>query len=333
MRYIVHVGRHKTGTTALQRRFAASTRELMEHGVLYPEVGRRPFGHHELADAIGSSSPGGPATPIIAELRDEIEAKSPHTIVVSSEALQGVAPNRLAAVFPPHETTIVLYIREQVDYLISGYAQRVQATDLCVPFEEYVEKHRKAVDYLPWLRRFERSFGNDNMVVRVYDRELLIGGSTLSDFLAALGLSDLPIERDGSIDTNPSLDFPSLRLKLLANGLGLAGTDESRSALYSMFRKALQEPGSRGAGLSVQRSLQESLRKDYARHNRKVFSQFVDLEQRQFRFRDLSSTAGRRSTDELDVVFEIVESWAAVGGQALIHDLLMPRAPDKPQPA
>ena len=125
------------------------------------------------------------------------------------------APDRLAAVFPPTETTVVLYIREQVDYLISGYAQRVQATDLCVTFEEYADQHRNAVNYLPWLRRFERAFGRANMVVRVYDRDLLVGGSTLTDFVSALGLGELPIEKSSGVDANPSLDFASLRLKLL----------------------------------------------------------------------------------------------------------------------
>ncbi len=324
MRYIAHVGRHKTGTTALQRSLAASSGGLIEHGVLYPETGRRPFGHHDLADQIAESGSGLPGGSLVAELRAEIDANNPELVIVSSEALQGVSPDLLAAVFPPHETTVVLYIREQVDYLISGYAQRVQATDLCVSFEEYAEQHQNAVDYLPWLRRFERAFGRNSLAVRVYDRDLLVGGSTLTDFVSVFGLADLPIDKSSGVDANPSLDFASLRLKLLANGLGLASTPESKRRLYRLFQKALQEPGSRGFGLAIPHSLQESLRKGFARSNRKVFSRYVDGEERQFRFRDLSSETARQSIDELAVVFEIVDSWASVGGQKLIDDLLTP---------
>ena len=329
MRYIVHVGRHKTGTTALQRSLAAASAELMQHGVLYPETGRCPFGHHDLADPIAELVSESSAAPLLYELRDEIDSKKPNSVLVSSEALQGVAPDRLAAVFPPKETTVVLYIREQVDYLISGYAQRVQATDLCVTFEEYADQHRNAVNYLPWLRRFERAFGRANMVVRVYDRDLLVGGSTLTDFVSALGLGELPIEKSSGVDANPSLDFASLRLKLLANGLGFANTPESKRGLYRMFQKALQEPGSRGSGVAIPFSLQESLRKDFARSNRKVLSRYVDDGERQFRYRDLASDTTRRSTDELAVVFEIVESWASVGGQKLLDDLLTSTKPRK----
>lgn len=297
----------------------------MGHGVLYPETGRRPFGHHELVDQIAELGSGSSDGSLIAELRAEIEGMNPEAVIVSSEALQGVSPDRLAAVFPPQDTTVVLYIREQVDYLVSGYAQRVQATDLCISFEEYAEQHRNAVDYLPWLRRFERAFGRSNLAVRIYDRDVLVGGSTLADFVSVIGLVGLPIAESDGIDANPSLDFASLRLKLLANGLGLASTNYAQRGLYRLFQKALQEAGSGGAGLAIPHSLQESLRKGFAKSNRKVFSRYVGGSERQFRFRDLSSETRRRSIDELAVVFEIVDSWASVGGQKLIDDLLTSR--------
>ncbi len=46
---LLHLGFHKTGTTALQSAFAASRPELLEHGVLYP--GRR-RSHHPAAMAV-----------------------------------------------------------------------------------------------------------------------------------------------------------------------------------------------------------------------------------------------------------------------------------------
>ncbi|MDB4205952.1 hypothetical protein N8342_05835 [Acidimicrobiales bacterium] len=295
----------------------------MAHGVLYPETGRRPFGHHDLADPIAADDSSPSEAALVTELRDEIDEKKPDMVIVSSEALQGVAPDRLASVFPPHETTVVLYIREQVDYLMSGYAQRIQATDLCIPFEEYVEQHRNAVDYLPWLRRFENTFGRSNLIVQVYDRDLLVGGSTLTDFLSALGLGDLPIEEGDGVDANPSLDFESLRLKLLANGLGLASTADIQRGLYRVFQQFLQEPRARGAGLAIPASLQGALRKDFAKSNRKVFSRYVRSAERQFRYRDLSSETGRRPIEELSVVFEIVDSWVSVGGLKLMERLQM----------
>ena len=46
---LLHLGFHKTGTTALQSAFAASRPQLLEHGVLYP--GRR-RSHHPAAMAM-----------------------------------------------------------------------------------------------------------------------------------------------------------------------------------------------------------------------------------------------------------------------------------------
>ena len=43
---ILHVGFHKSGTTALQESFFAQRKELEDQGVLYPSVGWQ--AHHEL---------------------------------------------------------------------------------------------------------------------------------------------------------------------------------------------------------------------------------------------------------------------------------------------
>src|SRR4051794_26074710 len=75
---LVHIGMHKTGTTAMQTLFAANRDRLRELGVLYP--GQRPD-HHLVARsftqrAIGPGGADKPPSPrmwseLAAELRDE----------------------------------------------------------------------------------------------------------------------------------------------------------------------------------------------------------------------------------------------------------------------
>jgi hypothetical protein len=96
---LLHLGFHKTGTTALQSAFAASRPELLEHGVLYP--GRR-RSHHPAAMAMtnrtwGVGREGGwDPDPRDWDRLARAAARHPGRVLISSESF-ALTPDDAAA--------------------------------------------------------------------------------------------------------------------------------------------------------------------------------------------------------------------------------------------
>lgn len=48
MRLVLHIGNHKTGSTAIQTALSNSYKHLVSNGILYPKAGRARNAHHNL---------------------------------------------------------------------------------------------------------------------------------------------------------------------------------------------------------------------------------------------------------------------------------------------
>jgi len=95
-RVILHIGTHKTGTTAIQGSLGEASDALLSRGVLYPRSGRRGVGHVELARLAEhpGEMPGGREGE--QELLEEIRAASPSTLVLSAERPPADFPSAVA---------------------------------------------------------------------------------------------------------------------------------------------------------------------------------------------------------------------------------------------
>ncbi|MFM8329186.1 MAG: hypothetical protein ACKN80_02965, partial [Actinomycetales bacterium] len=87
---IIHVGFHKSGTTALQESFHLNRKELEKHGVSYPEFGHK--AHHRLAWSLsqkpwGWAKRGGEleSTKLWEKAAAFIEKDKAQTVIISSE--------------------------------------------------------------------------------------------------------------------------------------------------------------------------------------------------------------------------------------------------------
>ena len=131
----LHVGRDKTGTSALQH----AMRTLPPAHLLYPETGRWADGaHHVLAFALQGVARHGsieipPLPDLLDRLRSEIRAMPDRDVLISSEILY--APQlgmqmlaRLRAALPGHfgATRVVLVYRDHLEYAKSLYTQVVK---------------------------------------------------------------------------------------------------------------------------------------------------------------------------------------------------------------
>jgi hypothetical protein len=226
LRYILHIGRHKSGTSSLQHFLDLNQVGLRERGFLYAKAGRgKHIAHHALAHAFARprAQAGGLRTPPASledfhhDLAQETKGWT-GTVVLSSEAFQNVAPAPLTHLFPPERTQVVVYLREQADYLVSAYQQRVQATQFSGTLLDHMEEFG-AADYARFLKRWTEAFGKSRLIVARYDRAQLKDGDIIHDFCHRTGvplLASPPKE-----DRNPSIGGALLEIKRISNALNL----------------------------------------------------------------------------------------------------------------
>ncbi|MFY0312405.1 hypothetical protein ACFMBG_21205 [Leisingera sp. D0M16] len=131
---VVHIGAHKTGTTALQSSFASLDRVLKKHGVLYPKSNWFHYSQHRLSFALKSwADPNRGDVPDFereaAALNREISRAGLPTAFISSEELFSCSPeaiSRFAGAVQAHRVSILAMVRRPDDLLLSIYNQKAK---------------------------------------------------------------------------------------------------------------------------------------------------------------------------------------------------------------
>jgi hypothetical protein len=219
---ILHIGRHKTGTSSLQRFFYENSELLRQYGLVYPRIFIKNIAHHHLAEPFRKSyfnkltlTEQGQQ---IASYRDKLRAALSDekvNYIISSEAFQNVSPNVLREIFDPtvFNVRLVCYFREQITYLASAYNQRVHATNYDHSIYHYYRNLFRA-NYLQFADEFADCF--DEYSFRIYDKDALIGKDLVADFLYRL-VGTIPKNAHLSVDSNPSLGGRLLAVKRKVN--------------------------------------------------------------------------------------------------------------------
>lgn len=217
LRYLLHIGRHKSGTSSLQFWLHQHRHALKEQGVLYPETGLRGSAHHKL----GQSLQGHPEPQVIDKFRQELTEETQAwqgLVLLSSEAFQGVHPDVAAQVFPPDQTRVICYLREQCSYLESAYQQYVQRRDFDGSLADFLESRSEDYGrYQRFLDQWATTFGTEHLLVARYDRSLLFAGDIIQDFCHRTGIP--LVAETVSEDINPSIGGGLLEIKRIANAL------------------------------------------------------------------------------------------------------------------
>ena len=199
----LHIGTHKTGTTAIQRFLARNAKQLAAAGLLVPQSGRTgpDTGHHELAAAL-RSRPASEVPTVLSDVLAELRATRPYRACLSAEDFECLdnRPDVLAAVRTAldgigYDTRIILYVRDQAQYAESLFAELV-SHGYSESFDRWIDRilSHRFVDYEMWrfhfeystlVRRFARVFCASAIDVRGYRAPI----SLIDDFLLALGFA------------------------------------------------------------------------------------------------------------------------------------------------
>ena len=251
MRLILHVGMTKTGTTAIQSALARSENALRAHGFAnvtsLGRIGNQRDVAARLLTEIEDRRPRNPATehwlrepvedpdfiPRVDRTLDAFaERDDADCTILSSEALwdfgtsaeaMSVLRGYLRQRFGHIE--VAAYLRRQDAHVVSQFAQEHKGGHV-VPFERHVAtwEGRGWYDYHACLSSWRDAFGTDRLTVRVYERDQLVGGDSVRDFEAVLGVPT------GTLDvperTNESVDASQLAFLHRVNGVVPLRRDE-----------------------------------------------------------------------------------------------------------
>lgn len=195
----IHIGRHKTGTTALQNLFYYNRERFeAEFGLYYPRSGLNKIAHHEIGELFDpgrlcseSQFADAMKRDVTQRLLQEISECGYPKVLLSSESFQNVNPQHIRQLFAGYEVKVIVYLRNQADYLVSAFAQQVHGTTLTTSFNKYCLGFMRTAQFARFIGRWSAAFPN-NVSVGLYDGYETAGMDFLLNFLQCqLGLDKL----------------------------------------------------------------------------------------------------------------------------------------------
>lgn len=238
----IHIGVHKTGTSAIQH-FMDNNRDVLlrEYNLYYPEVvdDSHWFQHNYLANCLKK----GDGQRIDKFIKEAIDISD--RLLLSSESFSGAAtiPNGLKLVKDSFDSVkIIAYVRRQDLWLESVYRQLIKNKRLKITdtFDLWVDKFLNdssalySCDWMKLLTKWSKVFGTENIIVRPYEKTQFFGGDLIKDFLSILNINYYKEEFLGNVRTyNKSYNLEATEfLRLMNNSSNIK---RWRSALNILF--------------------------------------------------------------------------------------------------
>lgn len=221
MRLILHIGTDKTGSTAIQKHLYINRQWLLSRSVYIPLTGLGKDNGH--GDLLASREPTR-----MAEMAGELAAAAAQgyeIAVISWEGMSFMQPQevrRLVTGLCFENIWLLVYLREQADIVQTGYLQEIKTTrspfDIhdfqCLPVKPssvraMLSCYSPARNYSRLLRRWMRFIKQGRVIVREFQRELLVNQNVVDDFLSIMNLEpDSEFKRSDDV-SNLSLDVES----------------------------------------------------------------------------------------------------------------------------
>lgn len=234
---ILHIGMHKTGSSAIQSALAAASGS----GFIYPQLAGPPFKPHHTDALIELFSSArerlgekkkylGKTMSGTEEDKDRIERAAADAgdgpVILSSEgaytflSIDDISDLRRFAEKLFDSINIVAYVREPFSYISSNFQNKIKSSRLS-SFNPKFPHYR-------CFEKFDEVFGRKNVHLWEYDRDSFPDGSVVEDFCSRLG-----IEAAASEEVNVRLSRPAVSAIYRLNR-AVRGNQENRRA----FNKA-----------------------------------------------------------------------------------------------
>lgn len=187
----IHIGTQKTGSSSIQHALAGNERILNTKSFHYVRAGRGRFRkrriHH---NPIAAAIKGKADAKILASLTRELKKANHAHLIISGELLSqiGIA-QPLADLIPANlrdETKIIAYLRRPDLYVESLYKQRVKSGDINPSPGAFLERKLDGLMHESVLTEYAMAFGNQNVIIKPYDRKALLNGDGVDDFFSTI---------------------------------------------------------------------------------------------------------------------------------------------------
>lgn len=315
-RVILHIGRHKTGTTAIQKFLFENPDLLQSQNYFYPDFGIRGFGHHELGAPLTRKSlreSNKVAEDIVKDMRVRLRQSTQidnAVTIISSESFQLCDPNTVRSLFSDSDVQVVVYLREQVSYVLSSYAQRIHATDYTGTLTEYYSSSFTK-DYAQFLAEWESAFP-ESVSPRIYEKSDLIENNVVVDFCdSVLGLDYSEVaQRNFTSNANPSLTKDLLEYKLLVNRQSPVSGESAKLLYNGLAQLALTDDSGK---IEITNGLVKEINKRFKKSNKEVARKYFNRS---------------RLFKDFDAMKSCGSSAMPTANHSDIHDKLLQISPD-----
>ena len=261
----LHIGTHKTGTSSIQMALHTHREELLKAGVLYPPIEDN-YNHRELAVLLQSPEGEQKLSVWFDDISSKVKQQPINKVIISAEALYFFKISELikkedgrnhsaitaetyrkkllklrSLISDNFDIKILIYIRRQDRFLESAFNQIVKGTFLFSgTIDDAFEGLSVYMDYYQVLNLWSEVFGKENIIVRVYEKQQLIGGS-VKDFLQAIDLQPELIEKiiTTTQNYNMRLSREILDYKLILNRLLEKEDPKRKDQLHYTFLETL----------------------------------------------------------------------------------------------
>lgn len=293
--FFLHIGTEKTGTTSIQGFLSKNRAKLEEQGILYP---RSPGNHNHTALTVyalrkakqssirRSSGVFGPEE--VTKFRDrfldaldkEIRDSSAPVVIFSNEHLSSrllrkaeVARVKKLCDNYADEMKIVVYLRNQVDFLVSSFGTGIKSgSTRAFPFP-LRDRRLRTMNYFVLLDRWRKVFGRENLIVRRFERAHFVDGDLFADFAA-----QIPLDISGFTRTearNEALDARELAFLREFNARVPRWLDKKvLNPARGNIVPALVNLSGSGPRLSVSPEIATQIAEEFERSNKRVAEEY-----------------------------------------------------------
>lgn len=298
----LHIGLHKTGTTALQYFLWQNNEVLNQHGICFPDFGLRypnanfrRNGHFLIAPGQGDPKeklwPGRDFDSTLDKVSELSETYG--RIILSDEAIwqrSGFQGDRFWPTVKESfdkrglQVKIIVYLRRQDLWVQSFWKQKVKVGS-SRSFENFTKRISNTdyypLDFAAYLDRLSGIFGKESLIVRVYEKGQYAGPehNLHSDFLDIFGLT----LKDGFTIAkevcNTSLDGSSIELRRILNGIPVPNEkDHILSDCFTEILKADRFTHPQSSYTLFADGAQRAFLESYAASNARVAREYLGRE-------------------------------------------------------